>query len=354
MILRDLNPECKLKLNKLANLRYLFFLISPFFFIACKHEGDKNKILPPSSGKYGEVLVVIDSNLFDGSVGEKVKKIFNKSMPALPQQETQFRMANVDPSGFKSILKRSRNVFKVELKQNSKTGVSIVRDVWAKNQLLIQINASSIEQVESILAKNEQTIRDYYNEEELKRLRFQYLKKPQEKLMQKIEAQFQIQLLIPPAFLEMGSNDTSLWLQKEKYIGEHQVIQGLLIYSYPYVSDSVFAVEELIYTRNLFTQQLIQGKRDSSYMAIYDDFQPIKNILNIHNMYVAEYRGLWNMKNDFMGGPFIHYTFIDEKNQRVVNLDGFVYAPKFNKREYLRELQAIMNSFKFSSTTTTL
>ncbi len=331
--------------------KYIFksFIIALFFLTSCEFGEEKSKTLPSSSGKYGEVLVVIDSTLFNGSIGDRVKEIFNKAMPALPQQETQFRMANVDPADFKSILKRSRNVFKIELKENSKAGVSIIRDVWAKNQLLIQISANTLDQAESILAKNKQTIRDYYNEEELKRLKQQYLKKPQKDLSDKIEKKLQIKLLIPPAFIEMASNESALWLKKEKYLGEHQVMQGLIIYSYPYDSDSTFSVDELVANRNSYTQELIRGSRDSSFMAVYEDFKPMKSILNINDQYVAEYRGLWNMKNDFMGGPFIHYTFVDEANNRVINLDGFVYAPKFNKREYLRELQAIMNSFELSS-----
>ena len=55
------------------------------------------------------------------------------------------------------------------------------------------------------------------------------------------------------------------------------------------------------------------------------------------------------MKNDFMGGPYVHYTFVDEENSRVINLDGFVYAPKFNKREYLRELEALLKTAKLNS-----
>jgi hypothetical protein len=55
------------------------------------------------------------------------------------------------------------------------------------------------------------------------------------------------------------------------------------------------------------------------------------------------------MENDFMGGPFLHYTLVDEKNNRVIELDAFVFAPKFDKREYLRELEAIVKTVRIVS-----
>ena len=117
------------------------------------------------------------------------------------------------------------------------------------------------------------------------------------------------------------------------------------VYFYQYQSDSVFTSTEMIKMRNAFTNDFVQGSRENSYMAVYEEYLPATKEVNLNNIYAKEYRGLWNMKNDFMGGPFLHYTFVDEKNNRVVNLDGFVYAPKFNKREYLRELEALMKTY---------
>jgi hypothetical protein len=55
---------------------------------------------------------------------------------------------------------------------------------------------------------------------------------------------------------------------------------------------------------------------------------------------------LWRVEGDFMGGPFVNITFVDEKTSRLVILDGFVYAPKYDKRDYLRQVEALMHSVK--------
>ena len=53
------------------------------------------------------------------------------------------------------------------------------------------------------------------------------------------------------------------------------------------------------------------------------------------------------MKNNFMGGGFIYLACLDEKRDRVVGAFGYVFAPGFDKREYVREVEAIVKSLKF-------
>ena len=52
----------------------------------------------------------------------------------------------------------------------------------------------------------------------------------------------------------------------------------------------------------------------------------------INNTRYKEYRGMWEVKGQFMAGPFIGYKFDDKKNDRQIYLDGFVYAPSVNKK----------------------
>jgi hypothetical protein len=139
--------------------------------------------------------------------------------------------------------------------------------------------------------------------------------------------------------------DDFLWIRKEKLVGEHPVSQGLIIYTYPYVSDSIFDVANLVNKRNEFTKN-VQGTSEGTYMQSYVEFVPKEKEINLNGLYAKELRGLWHVKGDFMGGPFINYSFIDEKRNQVVTVDGYVYCPRFDKREYLRELEAYILSIK--------
>lgn len=330
--------------RQLQTLALLFSLLA---IVACQPNGQyAESVLPESSGKYGEVLVVVDSSLENGPIGEQLEKIFYKALEATPQREASFRMSTVHPFAFKSILKRSRNLLKIDVDPKNKNQIKIDRNVWAKDQLLINVSAKSGQAALRMLIKNEQGIRDHFNEEELKRLSAQFSIQPNKDLIEEVKTNYGLSILIPPAFVMMENNENSFWIKKEKSIGEHQIIQGLLFYKRPYTSDSTFSVNYLMDGRDAYTSTMVRGFRDSSYMQVYREFTPISTELSLDDKYAVEYRGLWNMKNDFMGGPFIHYTLVDQDNQIVIDIDGFVYAPKFNKREYLRELEAIIKSMK--------
>jgi hypothetical protein len=45
-----------------------------------------------------------------------------------------------------------------------------------------------------------------------------------------------------------------------------------------------------------------------------------------------------------MGGSFINITLFDDANERVIMMDGLVYAPNQKKRSILMELEAIFRS----------
>jgi len=120
-----------------------------------------------------------------------------------------------------------------------------------------------------------------------------------------------------------------------------------MIYTYPYVSDSTFDVEKLVEKRNYYTQKYIEGTNEGSYMLSYKEYVPIQKEVSLNGVYLNELRGLWYMHRDFMGGPFINYSLVDEKNNRIICIDGYVYSPKFDKREFLREQEALIKSITF-------
>jgi len=333
-------------MNKLLTISILLFAI------ACGNIDNSKldpSLLPESTGKYGEVLVVVDTLYENRSSGEQLRKIFNKAMPGLPQEETMFRMSTVAPESFKSILKRSRNLLKLNVGKGRKTDIAIERNIWAKNQLMIQITAESDEVAARILKKNRQTIRDYFNQEEIDRLHKQFAKKPEKDLIEEIKENYGLSLLIPPGFLMMQNTEEGFWIKKEKRLGEHQIIQGISYYSEPYTGDSLFNKESIYESRNRFTKKNMEGSRDSSFMVVYEPYPAKITEQNFKGNYAKTYRGLWNMENDFMGGPFFHFVTVDTVSNQLLHLDGFVYAPKFNKREYVRELEAIIKTLKLSN-----
>ena len=55
---------------------------------------------------------------------------------------------------------------------------------------------------------------------------------------------------------------------------------------------------------------------------------------------VLEVRGLWEMRNGALGGPFVSLTRADPVSRKLIVTEGFVYSPSTDKRDLLRLVEA--------------
>lgn len=95
------------------------------------------------------------------------------------------------------------------------------------------------------------------------------------------------------------------------------------MYSYPYTDKDTFTKEYFVHKRDSVMKANIPGFKEGVYMStdsLLTDVRPI----NVQNSYTMEARGLWRMKGDFMGGPYVSHTRLDEKNQRIITAEIFV------------------------------
>ncbi len=76
-------------------------------------------------------------------------------------------------------------------------------------------------------------------------------------------------------------------------------------------------------------------------------FAPQYHLLRLEGRLWFEMRGFWDVEGDFMGGPFVSYTTIDEGRNRVVTLDTYVFSPKHPKRNYVRETEHLLHLIRF-------
>ena len=127
----------------------------------------------------------------------------------------------------------------------------------------------------------------------------------------------------------------------------HDVQQGILVYDYPYVDDSTFTRKFLLAKRDSVLKKYMPGPSEGSYMTTEYFYEPEYKEINLDGDYAVEIRGLFKMENAFMGGPFVSITRYDRVRGRIVTAEGFVFAPKFDKREYLREVEAVVKSLSF-------
>ena len=75
---------------------------------------------------------------------------------------------------------------------------------------------------------------------------------------------------------------------------------------------------------------------------------PLRGGVVFNDGFASELRGLWRIEGDYMGRPFYSLTAYDERSE-LMTVEGYAYAPFFDKREYMREIKAIVRSLSRAS-----
>ena len=89
----------------------------------------------------------------------------------------------------------------------------------------------------------------------------------------------------------------------------------------------------------------VPGPKEGQYMMTTRGFTFVSEEA-VHGHYAQIVRGLWNIKDYDMGGPFISVARVDEKYQRVVVVEAFVYYPNQAKRNVLKKLEAALYTLR--------
>ena len=152
---------------------------------------------------------------------------------------------------------------------------------------------------------------------------------------------FDCELFIPQDLLKMKVGEDFLWASNDGLA----TIQNICVYSFPYVSEKVFTHDNYIKLRDKFMAENIPGAEPNQYMTTNHDYVLTRPI-SVMGRYVLEARGFWNMKNDMMGGPFVSHSSVDTVNNRVIVVEGFVYAPEKMKRTMIRRLEAALYTLR--------
>jgi hypothetical protein len=102
--------------------------------------------------------------------------------------------------------------------------------------------------------------------------------------------------------------------------------------------------------RDSLMKHYIRGTRDSSYVTT-EYRRPINtNVMNLNGYYAWRTRGTWRMTQDFMGGPFVNYTIYDDATNRLFMIEFAQFAPKYEKRRFVRQFMAMAHTFESDST----
>jgi hypothetical protein len=328
--------------------------VALFALTACGGKGGAN--LPEAAGGQGEILVVMAKGHWEGEPGAVVRSILEQPIEGLPQMEPRFKLAQTTPENFGTLLAVHHSVLLATIGDAADTvAVKRIRDRYARGQLIVHASAHDpvtwMRNVQKHAGEVAQALEDHQRERVSKRL----VRERDAALVSSVQAQHHIQLNIPGGYRVVVQEADFTWLQRDRVMSgaglEHNVIEGILIHHEPYVSDNTFTVEYLVDRRDALTKAHLEGPKPGSYMIVQRDFDgmdlmPKGRAVQLDGRFAYLMRGLYGMHGAKMGGPFVSLTTLDEGRNRVITVEGFAYAPQFDKREYMRELEALVHSLR--------
>jgi hypothetical protein len=334
----------KISIMMKRSMLYAALLALSILMISC---GDQTKsgTSNRSSGKTAEMLVATNSETrWEGRVGDSIRAFFNQDYEVLPQIEPLFEMAHLPISKLldNKMFKAHHNILIVEIDETAKENtIEARKDFWAKPQRIINIKSPSEDAFATFFDEKKETIYKIFMDSEYERLQKTFYTFRDREIMSEINKHFGFTLEVPSGFYIATKKAEFMWIRKETKNNS----QGLIIYSYDYVDTLAFDQSRIISFRNSITEEFVPGPSEGSYMVVAEDYSPIlSRAIDFNGLFAVETRGLWRLENDFMGGPFINYTFVNEKNNKVVTIDCYAYAPNKPKRDLLIQLEAIAHS----------
>lgn len=314
--------------------------------------GGKGSYLRGYSGSVGEVIVVVKKSLWQGATGEKIRQVIGQTQYGLPQDEPKFKLIQVSHGSFNRVLNTHRNVVIIDVSDTVQSNAfSFKKNLFAKGQMVVYVKAQNSLIADELIENNEEGILSLFERAELNRLIARNKKFGPKPVNKKVKEKFGLDLYLQKDFELVAEKGNAIWLklERERPLGgyKHQISQNLLIAELDYRDRIDFLDSIHLVRKDSLNKLMLPGPTPNSYVTTdYEFVTPLSTEIGIADQYAKEIRGLWRMENNFMGGPFLSVQTIHPTKDKILYIEGFVFAPQFDKREYLRELEAVIKSIK--------
>ncbi|UII77613.1 DUF4837 family protein [Flagellimonas sp. HMM57] len=320
------------------------FTICMVMLLSCKETGPKERFLPPSTGGINSLMVVMDTELWKGGVGDKIREHFAAPVLGLPQGEPKFTITHIPTQVFKGATAYSRSVLYVE--QDTLSLAHIKSDVYAKPQKIAVVKGETYND----LAGNIDALAD----KAIEAFKGVEISEAQNRFMRSLSKddalskEFNIDLKVPSLYKVGKREKNFIWMDIQIPKG----YMNIIAYEMPwnaFDNDSTF-VDDIVKMRDSIGEKYIPGPDvpgKKTYMMTEKAFAPYIAPVEIGGKKAAEVRGIWEINGYPMAGPFLTYIINDKENNRKLVLEGFTFAPSAEKRDYMFELEAILKTVEF-------
>ena len=322
---------------------YINLLLTLVFLYSCKDvkQAASVKVDKLSTGKAAEVLVIAEDHYWNDALKDSVHSWLSRTQEVLNQVEPMFDNIRLDQKNFNTQHQTHRNIFYFDIKPTyTEPELNIIRDPRAKPQIWVEVKANSSQAAIEIVRKHLEEIIVSFYDNDLKRLQNFHAKNQNAYLQKIIRDKFGISLVIPNSYTVARNESDFVWLMYRTQKNDRMIA----VYSTPYNGEALTG-KYLVELRNQMFKAYIEGALEDAYPKVANIYDlPLMTSITNGTKSGVLLRGLWDVVGDKMGGPFINFSFV--QNNRLISIDGFVYAPQENKRDYMREVESVVKSLR--------
>lgn len=310
--------------------------------ILCCENRNNTPYLPQSSGNINNVSIVMNEKDWLSRLGEDTRNIVGDIYEGLPLDEPNFKFFHVTPKQFKGFSRNARNI--IYFQRDTLNKFSVYKDLYSKPQLFFLIQGEDegvflnyIEENKSLIINS---IKNGERKEKVRRIKKDVSKSTI------LSERIGVNLVYPTIYKTVKDTTNFVWLEKEISKGTLNIIS----YRLPTKSLSNSPkLKDIIRIRDSIGKLLIPGRLKGTYMITEMDYKPYFYKISVDNKTIFQTKGLWEVKNDFMGGPFINNILKDKQSGEWVVVEGFAFAPSVSKREYMFELNSILSTISINN-----
>lgn len=326
--------------------------------------------MPTARGEVGEIILVMDSAQYEGKLGSVIKSTFREPMRGLPQDEPMFSINKASPKRLNSVLKSAANMIFVMTLDSKTSESNVIRgyftnqslktiqkdssiflatrnDEFARGQMVIYLFSTSEDQLIKKINKNRKQLQEMIEVVERRRIKAKLFKSREKEIEKAIADNHDFSINVPFGWELSKNTKNFVWFR----FLESDKEQNIFIYHEPYRSTQIF--DNIGRFRDKVTEMNLRDSEKQNLYITRQERPDIQGIFtettNFDGNYAVKARGLWKISNNSAGGPYVSYTLVDEKSQKVYYIEGYVYSPGTTKKNYIRNLEAILDSFKLDN-----
>ncbi|MFN3597182.1 MAG: DUF4837 family protein [Rubricoccaceae bacterium] len=336
--------------------------------------------LPAATGPIAEILVVGDSAMWKGPIGEAIRAELGQPIATLPGNQGAFRLRLMPLTGqFQRGIQETRHVVfaaaldddtpvaefirarlpeagQQAIRAGTGAGVYTREDVWARGQLVTYVTGRDAETAAREVLRRGPELRAAYAElarRATEREMFRRARQTDEEaaLMDKHGWAVNIQ----HDYVRVQDTTATADGLTGTFVRYRRVLTDTWrdFFVFSAETDNAGLAQDSAALHRItddLLRQFAVGELDGSHVT-QDATRPMRTqtvTLSAFGREATETRGIWRMTQDFMAGPYVRYATYDPETRRLFLYYGMVFAPdrRHDKREFLRQMEVIGHTLR--------